>query len=79
MTSVIELARQAGCAPEDGQSGFWVAQKEDLERFAKLVRNAALDEAAQKCRAFADASWYAHRIGAQDCAAAIESLKEPTP
>jgi len=47
----IAMAREAGAAPEDGVSGFWVAQTEDLQRFATLCRadlvaeNAALKQA----------------------------------
>ena len=35
---VVKMAREAGAAPEDGVSGFWVAQTEDLQRFATLCR-----------------------------------------
>jgi len=54
--------------------------------FANLVRNAALEEAAQKCVNYPEwAHWgqtdnyVIANKGAQDCASAIESLKEPTP
>ena len=35
---VVKMASEAGAAPEDGVSGFWVAQTEDLQRFATLCR-----------------------------------------
>lgn len=35
---IVKMAREAGAAPEDGVSGFWVAQTEDLQRFATLSR-----------------------------------------
>ena len=35
---IVKMAREAGAAPEDGVSGFWVAQTEDLQRFATLCR-----------------------------------------
>lgn len=35
---ILAMAREAGAAPEDGVSGFWVAQTEDLQRFATLCR-----------------------------------------
>ena len=77
---VIELAKQAGLWVE----GF---PTHHIERFATLVRNAALDDAAQKCRAATASIWDYHEdgrkeIGTTVCnnlAAAIESLKEPTP
>ena len=35
---IVKMAREAGAAPEDGVSGFWVAQTEDLQRFYTLCR-----------------------------------------
>lgn len=53
MTNVIELAKQAGASrytnrhyPDRPTHTFTV---EKLELYTKLVRNAALEEAAQKC------------------------------
>jgi len=37
---IIRIAQEAGICPEDGQSGFWVAQTEDLARFITLAKAA---------------------------------------
>lgn len=75
MKDAIELANQAGlCLAND--------EKPLIERFAALVRNAALEEAAQKCRNNHQRfKSYTGTLRAhdEDIAAAIESLKEPTP
>ena len=69
---VIELAKQAGLWVE----GF---PTHHIERFATLVRNAAIEEAAQKLRqTAAELGIYNHHATKQFLAA-IESLKEPTP
>ena len=70
---VIELARKCG-----------VNTEEDIllvmERFAKLVRNAALSEAAQVCfRSAAYAGDPIDNARLMDCGAVIQKLKEPTP
>lgn len=69
---VIELAKQAG----DDWDSTRREDKEFLIRFAKLVRNAALEEAAQICDRFQD-----RNVGMQpaECAGAIRNLKEQTP
>lgn len=84
MDNIIELAKQAGFFL--GDSPEWDATKECYERFAILVRNAALEEAAQKCRSYTKwvhwgqiENYVLANRGAQDCAEAIESLKEPIP
>lgn len=89
MTNVIELAHQAGgtCFDKDGSYGNYSAGSAlftpiELERFAKLVRNAALEEAAQKCRNNHQRfKSYTGTLRAhdEDIAAAVESLKEPKP
>ena len=86
MTNVIELAKQAGFDDKAGWGCDFGCNLSNLERFAKLVRNAALEEAAQKCVNYPEwAHWgqtdnyVIANKGAQDCAAAIESLKESTP
>lgn len=73
MKDVIELANQAGlCLAND--------EKPLIERFAALVRNAALEEAAQKCDGFAQKSQYkTQRSLAEWCASSVRNLKEPTP
>ena len=44
---IVKMAREAGAAPEDGVSGFWVAQTEDLQRFATLCRAPLIAELEQ--------------------------------
>ena len=75
-------------ATEVWQTSHWTNEQiKRLERFYDLVRNAALDEAVQKCRSATASIWDYHddgrkEIGTTVCnnlAAAIESLKEPTP
>jgi len=75
---VIAMAREAGFAMENS------AAIQAAERFATLVRNAALEEAAQKCKQLEIAidgggNAYYRPADARQCVAAIESLKEPTP
>lgn len=78
MKDVIELAKQAGIhVPSDATHSHAA-----LERFAALVRNAALEEAAQKCRNNHQRfKSYTGTLRAhdEDIAAAVESLKEPKP
>lgn len=85
MKDVIELAKQAGlCLAND--------EKPLIERFATLVRNAALEEAAKTCDGLNNSETNsAHRYdqgtterrawnqATTDCAAALRNLKEPTP
>lgn len=83
MKSIIELAREAGM---EWQGGFTrvvecVTQSE-LERFATLVRAAALDEAARMVENL-PLEWpdqpsiaQTERATIGDCAAAIRALKE---
>jgi hypothetical protein len=66
---VIELAKQAGLWVE----GF---PTHHIERFATLVRNAALTEAIDKARIFGLGLPIAQT---ERLIKAIESLKEPTP
>lgn len=82
---VIELAKQAGASrytnrhyPDRPTHTFTVEQ---LETYTKLVRNAALEQAAQKCmEEIADLhSSNESRNTAEALAQRIESLKEPTP
>ena len=68
MTDVIELAKQAEVPHVN-------ACRHSLERFATLVRNAALDEAAQICD---NADCLQNRTF-NGAAQAIRNLKEPTP
>lgn len=92
MDNVIELAHQAGgtCFDKDGSYGNYSAGSAlftpiELERFATLVRNAALEEAAVKCdelmapEEFNRTEKTVWDVATLDCGAAIRNLKEPTP
>ena len=46
--NITELVREAGIY--DGREGLMWCSKEQLERFAALVRAEALEEAAKVCR-----------------------------
>ena len=88
MTNVIELAQKVA-----DESGFqWCVNYVELELYTKLVRNAALEEAAQQTGEFAQAWWSKHcasnkhmettRAAHDDfCSLQIKirNLKEPTP
>lgn len=47
---IEQMALEAGFG-ETLRKGFWVSTKADRARFANLVRNAVLEEAAVKCEA----------------------------
>lgn len=51
---------------------YWNCMTEDLERFATLVGNAKLEEAAKTCEAQLETGAHIR------CAQAIRKLKEPT-
>lgn len=68
----IELANRAGVMP------CYIGDSTAIERFAKLVRNAALEECAVLC-ASNFTNCYDSNITRQECAGAIRNLKEPTP
>lgn len=76
--NIIELAREAHGAMLSSGKGMHVWHgdayvgdvQEFCERFAHLVRAAALEEAAKVCEEY-DGSWYVHRKGAAECASAI--------
>ena len=79
---VIELAKQAGMADAMINAPMSFAL---LERFATLVRNAALEDAAKVCFAM-PAPISCNRVEANlcdvmtaQCANEIRNLKEPTP
>jgi hypothetical protein len=75
----LALAKQAGLIPE------WANPMgiPGIDEFARLIRNAALEEAAVKCDALSD-DLYEESVRrnvqddliAKQCAAAIRSLKE---
>lgn len=52
---------------------------EAIHHFARLVRNAALDEAAAMCRDQFPKYYGGNMAAFRQCAIAIESLKEPQP
>lgn len=62
---IIEMAKQAG----DDWDHTLQSDKEFLQRFAELVRNAALEEAANVC------DGWLHADG-DTCAEAIRSMKK---
>ena len=89
---VIAMAREAGFSVKNFKppvvaaqhsNGSWVSVGDELERFAALVRNAALDEANQidwtevmregQLVTWGDASTLGYRVFEK-----LESLKEPT-
>ena len=83
MKDVIELAKQAGIRWDtDIDRSEWLVRRSELENLVALVRNAALEEAAQKCRNNHQRfKSYTGTLRAhdEDIAAAVESLKEPKP
>ena len=48
--NVIELAKQAGFQVDEFDDGIWLAYPLEIQRFAELVRNQTLEEAAKVCR-----------------------------
>lgn len=84
MKDVIELAKQAGIRWDtDIDRSEWLVRRSELENLVALVRNAALEEAAQYCHEAsipqpdqirADAQWAAACLAVN-----LRNLKEPTP
>jgi len=84
--NISELAREARLAEPSHPFNPWGASNEALERFAALVRTAALEEAAGVCDREArhayrndgfDNSYETGKsVAAKNCAAAIRQLKE---
>lgn len=77
MKNVIELAKRAGVWPEPGER-IPSAQvfRRNLEQYATLVRNAAMEEAAQKCEEL-ESQYF--EVNGDGCAYELRNLKEPTP
>lgn len=74
---IMKLAKEAGLIlTAERETPGWSAPlpgatyPDRLERFAALVRAEVLEEAAGVCDEY-DGSWYVHRKGAAECAAAI--------
>lgn len=74
---VIELAKQAGFIEEDEVTYEWSCFYDEIQRFAELVRNEALEEAANACdergKYWCKGSDSARE--AASCATVIRSLK----
>lgn len=66
-SALIRLAREAGCSETWGADSFRFTI-EELQRFAELVRNQTLEEAAKVCDGWLHADGDA-------CADAIRGLK----
>jgi len=84
MGDVIELAKQAGAELDARGNGSYediCFTVDELKRFAALVGNAKLEEAAQKCNgrlggALQNADWWGGFKSARNqCVAIIQSLK----
>lgn len=77
---IINLAKQAGFTANDEQGVFLRVHCEEIERFASLIRNEVLEEAAGVCietgstKGSCDAAFDI----ADACAAAIRAMKEQT-
>jgi hypothetical protein len=70
-----ELAEQAGLSREFSVSGLWLSDDEELERFAKLVRQDEREACAKLCDDFqlTDFCIRDWADGTYDCAKAIRA------
>lgn len=79
--NIIKLAREAamGMLSYDAE-GNWRLSEQEVERFAALVRNAVLEEAARVCIETGSTKGYCdiEFDMADACAAAIRAMKEQT-
>ena len=81
MTSekVLELAKQAGMEVS-GRSAVWLANSGNLQAFAQLVRNEALEEAAVKCEeidfSYSACEQFISGEAAFECGKQIRSMKK---
>ncbi len=67
MTDVIELAKQSGIRWDaESDCSEWRLRRSEIDALVALVRNAAIDEAAQKCRATAASIWRCHDDGCNE-------------
>jgi len=71
---IIKLAREAGFTANDEQEVFLRVFRAEIERFASLVRNATLEEAAEEADRWQTAL-HDPRYEC-DCATAIRAMKE---
>ena len=84
--NIIELAREADLtfmgADAHCREDYFTATREELERFANLIRAAALEEAAGVCDDKHDEWRFGDgedsTSGPKDCAVAIRQLKDKT-
>jgi hypothetical protein len=70
-----ELAEQAGLSREFAVSGLWLADDEELDRFAKLVRQDEREACAKLCEEGLPMGM-GQTIGPIICAAAIRARGE---
>lgn len=76
--NIEEAAKAAGIFERVTPRGMeqWHADAlRELERFAKIIRNQALEDAAKVCDGVDN---YSNPMTASDCAAAIRAMKEQT-
>ena len=73
-------AREAG-ATRMREPGTWLVLQGELEHFARLVWNSALERAKDACINIGDEQGSIYASGTHDCADAITALieKEPKP
>lgn len=78
---IIKLAREAasGMLSYDAE-GNWRLGEREVERFATLVRTAALEEAARVCEELDEEALCkeGRPASGRECAAAIRAMKEQT-
>jgi hypothetical protein len=65
---IKELAEQAGFFREFALTGIWLADDEELERFAELIRQDEREACAKVCEDFANLSGDQEAGGAYFCA-----------
>lgn len=77
---IQQWAREAGLGretPDDYGIAVWSATSKSLQAFATIIRNATLEEAAEKCDGEFD-HWHSAIAGqdaCKDCAKEIRNLK----
>jgi hypothetical protein len=69
---IKKLAEQAGLSREFAVSGLWLADDEELERFAKLVRQDEREACAKLCEELST-KWYDEGGSSRDCVHAIRA------
>lgn len=81
--NVIEAAKAAGILPERDETfgKVYEVEEQQLERFAQIIRNQALEDAAKACDDIRSPWGYSAEKadwirGTDDCAAAIRAMKK---